>query len=267
MHDPHVESLSYHLETGETLEFENPPPLQQENNALRLCLTEGVLTIWPKYHYASEEEARYNIEPYLRAWETFEALRRFGRREMLFVFESSQIVDRDPPPPGSPQVLQASARIVGSSAMVGVPTVISREPCYPCPPSGFVTSPEVELMLGRYEGYLKGREPLPSMAFFCLTVLEYGARNAPAKNKHKRIELVYDVDGTVSGELGRLTSTLGDEATARKAEAARENRPHTDRERRWIERCVLALIRRAGERAADPQGPLPRIKMADLPPL
>ena len=65
--------------------------------------------------------------------------------------------------------------------------------------------------------------------------------------------------------LGRLTSVLGDEAGARKVDAQSENRPPTDGERRWIERCVLALIRRAGKRAADPQKPLPSVTMADLP--
>ncbi|MDP9478113.1 MAG: hypothetical protein M3R38_20940 [Actinomycetota bacterium] len=267
MNDPHVESLTYRLQTGETLEFDDPPPLEQENDALRLRLAEDVLTVWPKEHYAREEEARVAIEPYLRAWETSEAIRRFGRREMRFVFDSSQVVDRNPPPPGSPQVVQARASSVGSSRAVAFATVISRESRYPRPPGGFVASPEVESMLGRYEGYLKGREPLPSMAYFCLTVLEHGARDAPAKKAHKKIELVYNVHKKVSGELSRLTSTLGDESTARKAEAVSGARPHTDGERRWIERCVLALIRRAGERAANPQKQLPPITMADLPSL
>ncbi len=265
MNDPHVESLTYRLETGETLEFEDPLPLEQENDALRLRLAEGVLTVWPKDHYACKEEARVAIEPYLRAWETSEALRRLGRREMRFVFESWHVFDRNPPPPGSPQGVQLSGSIVGSSRAVAWATMISRERRYPALPEGFVASPEVESMLGRYEGYLKGREPLPSMAYFCLTVLEHGARNAPAKKAHKKIELVYNVHKKVSGELSRLTSTLGDEATARKAEAVSGARPHTDGERRWIEKCVLALICRAGERAADPQKPLPRITMADLP--
>ena len=267
MNDPHVEALTYLLQTGETLEFEDPPPLEQENAALRLCLAEDVLTVWPKEHYAREEEARGAIEPYLRAWEASEAIRRFGRREMRFVFDSSQVVDRNPPPPGSPQVVQLSGSSVGTSGAVGAPTVISREAYYPEPSEGFVASPEVELMLGRYEGYLEGREPLPSMAYFCLSVLVVGATDAPSNAKFKKIELVYGIDDKVLRKLSLLTSTLGDKATARKAKAESETRPHTHRERRWIEGCVLALIRRAGQRAADPQNPLPLVTMADLPPL
>lgn len=267
MNDPHVESLTYRLQTGETLEFDDPPPLEQENDALRLRLAEDVLTVWPKEHYAREDEARVAIEPYLRAWEISEALHRGGRQEMRFVFESSRVVDRDPPPPCSPQVVQLSGVSVGSSAVVGVPTVISWVRCYPDPPEGFVASPEVEFMLGRYDQYLRHREPLLAMAYACLTRLEHEARHTQGGGTLRRkAAREYRVDEDVLSKLGHLTTVLGDETGARKVETQSENRPPTNREQRWIEGCMLALIRRAGQRAADPQKPLPLITMADLPP-
>ncbi len=75
------------------------------------------------------------------------------------------------------------------------------------------------------------------------------------------------MDEKVLSTLGRLTTVLGDEVGARKVDARGENRPPTDGEKRWIERCIITLIRRAGERAAYPQNTLPAITMADLPPL
>jgi hypothetical protein len=264
VNDPHVEYLTYRLETEESLEFEDPPPLEKESDDLRLRLAEDVLTVWPNDHFAREEEARENVEPYLRAWETFEALRRFGRREMRFVFESSRVVDRDPPPPGSSQVVQVKG--IASVAAVGTVTAVSRERSYPEPPEGFVASPEVEFMLGRYDQYLRGREPLLAMAYACLTRLEHEARHARGGGTARRkAAREYGVDERVLSKLGHLTTVLGDEMGARKVEAQSENRPPNSREQSWIKGCVLTLIRRAGERSADPQRPLPRITMDDLP--
>ncbi len=266
MNDPHVESLTYRLEIDETLEFVDPPLLEKENADLRLRLAEDSLTVWPKAHYASEEEAKLAIEPYLRAWEAFEAIRCVGRRQVRFVFVFPHVIDRDPPPPGSPQVVQLSGSIVGSSSMVGVPTVISQESRYPEPPEGFVASPEVEFMLGRYEQYLRGREPLLAMAYACLTRIEHEARHTRGGgNLRRKAALEYGVDEGVLRKLGYLTTFLGDEMGARKVAAQSENRPPKNSERRWIEGCVLVLIRRAGEQAADPQRQLPQINMADLP--
>ena len=266
MNDPHVEYLRYRIETAETLEFDHPPPLEKETDALLLRLAQGMLTVRPKDHLASEEEARGAVEPYLRAWEASEATRRFGRREVRFEFEASRVVDRDPPPAGAPQVLRPKS--IPSGEAFGVPTVVSREPRYPEPPESFVASPEVEFMLGRYEQYLQGREPLLTMAYACLTRLEFGARHAQGNGgPRQKAAREYGVDENVLSTLGRLTAVLGDEVGARKVHAQGENRPPTDTEKRWIERCILTLVRRAGEHAANPQHMLPPITMADLPPL
>ena len=59
---------------------------------------------------------------------------------------------------------------------------------YPSPPSmGLKPTPDVESMFHRYVGFREGREPLTTMAYFCLTVLEAstgkrsGKRAAAAK--------------------------------------------------------------------------------------
>jgi hypothetical protein len=264
MNDPHVESLLYRLKTAETLEFKDPPPLEYATDELRMSLAEGWLTVWPNDHFASEEDARATVEPYLRTWEASEAVRRFGRREMRFEFESSKVIDRDPPPPGAPQVVQVKSLEMRAELGIHIKGVLKKELCYPPPPEGFVASPEVEYMLARYEQYLKG-EPLLTMAYACLTFLRYFSENAPVENAHKKVEHVYGVHKPVLDKLGNLTSVLGDYASARKVNAQSKHRPPSGKERRWIEQCVLTLIRRAGEHAADPQKNLPLIRMDDLP--
>jgi hypothetical protein len=263
--DPHVESLTYRLETDDTLEFEDPPPLEIERDDLRLRLAGDLLMVWPKEHYASEKEARQAFEPYLRAWESFEAIRRSGRREMRFVFKYARVVDRDPAPFGTPLVaIEDSATVTAT----GTVKRVSRHRRYPDPPEGFVASPEVEFMLGRYDQYLRGREPLLAMAYFCVTRFEYGTRHSQAGGSWtQKAAREYGVSERVLRTLHRLSTGLVAEAGARKLGKQSENRPPTDEEQRWIERCVLALIRRAGERAADPRSTLPQITMADLPPL
>lgn len=250
MNDPHVESLRYRLELAETLEFQDPPPLEQENDELRLRLAEGVLTVWPKKHFPSEEDATGAVEPYLRSWEIFEAISRSGRQELRFEFESAKVIDRDPPPPGAEQVVRLPT-IVRERALYP-PTFVSLEPCYPKPPEGFAVSYEVEFMWGRYERYLQGREPLLAMAYVCLTLLEHSVRHEPGKgpDREKAVRK-YGVDKKVLDRLGHLTSILGDETEVRKVDS--KNRPPTDEERRWIERCVLDLIRRVGEHNANSQ--------------
>ncbi len=263
MNDPHVESLLYRLKTTETLKFKDPPPLEYATDELRLSLAEGWLTVWPNNHFASEEDARATVEPYLRTWEAAEAVRRFGRREMRFEFESSKVIDRDPPPPGAPQVVQLKSLEVRGE--VFTPTVVSQELCYPPPPEGFVASPEVDFMLGRYDQYLKGGEPLLAMGYVCLTRLVHSARHEEGKGQMEKTGRKYRVGKRVLKKLSYLTTVLGDETEARKVDAHSENRPPNDKERRWIERCVLTLICRAGEHAADPQNKLPLITMDALP--
>lgn len=150
--------------------------------------------------------------------------------------------------------------------MRSVSRAVERASSYPALPENFVASPDVETMWQRYEQYVQGREPLPSMAYFCLTVLETSARNVHGKggNREKALR-TYAVQDKVLGKLGELTARLGDAGTARKAGGA--GRPLTSVERDWIERCLRALIRRVGEKAADPQGNFDRITMADLPQL
>ena len=63
--------------------------------------------------------------------------------------------------------------------------------------------------------------------------------------------------------MGRLTATKGGVEEVRKAGGRRH--PFTSEERSFLEAAVIEFIRRAAEKAADPNGQLRVIGMADLP--
>lgn len=262
MNDPHVDSLRYRLKTDKSLEFADPPPLTTETSNLRLRLERNVVTVWPKTHYSSAEDAQEAVEPYLRAWEISEAVRR-GRQKFRFEYQSAEVVDRAP----SSDIARTARHVVSNFDTVrSISRAVERSSSYPGPPQSFVVSPDVDTMWQRYEQCVQGREPLLSMAYFCLTVLETSARSVPGKGNNRDKALrIYAIQDKVLDKLGELTARLGDDGTARKAGGA--GRPLTSSEGDWIERCVRALIRRVGERAADPQGQFDRITMADLPKL
>jgi len=69
----------------------------------------------------------------------------------------------------------------------------------------------------------------------------------------------------VLSTLGKLTSNVGDDLSARKFAGARTKRPHIPAEEDWILQAIKLLITRVGEHDFDPAAPLKQITMADLP--
>jgi hypothetical protein len=268
VNDPHVEELVYHIETREGLNFHDPPPLQDETDAFRMTLEDGVATFSMKEHHSTEEGARQAVEGYLRAWELDVALQN-NRAELHFVFNRSKIIDRNPPPPppsGSPRVVEASATSHMTASASATATVIKSR--YPQPPSDFVADTDAKTMWEQYERYKEGRDRLLPMAFSCLTRLEYRARNHPAgKQWRQKASSMYRIDRAVLDKLGELTTNLGDETEARKFGPQSQLRAPTAQEVTWIEAALRLLIRRAGQYAADPQRDWPQLTMADLPEL
>ena len=256
MRDPHVVALRYRLECDETLSFENPPLAEAQTDAFRVSLHDDRLTAEMIEHYSTEEGARKRVETYLRSWEVDAALCS-GRQEFRFQFESADVIDRDPPPPGSPQTVHVKG--IASTVTFGTVTVHKKTRVYPAPPVGFVASPDVETLWARYEGYLQGQEPLSSMAYACLTFLEAlaGGRKETARQ--------YNISQIVLGTLGRLSNELGDSQTARKFSRSRSPRLASGSEIAWMETAVKALIRRVGEHASDPTEQRPMLTMHDLP--
>jgi hypothetical protein len=133
---------------------------------------------------------------------------------------------------------------------------------YPAPPNGFKPSPDVETMWLRYQFYRDQREPLLSMAYVCLSLLEgttgtkHGARTSVCTK--------YKIDQAVRDKFGDLVSEHGDASEARKLDFGVSRQPLTHAQRVWIDQVVKALIRRKAEYDFDPSATFPPITMADF---
>lgn len=255
MRDPHVVELRYRLVLDGGDEFRDPPPVERERDAFSVRLADDLLTVTMKEHHPTIDSARVRVDSFLQDWVISAAL-QYRRRQVSFEYEDADVIDRDPPPPGEPHVITVSASIQGASTVRAKITV--QRSAYPSPPDAFIASPDVQLMWTRYEQYQNGNEPLPSMAYFCLTVV------APADISRKDVSGLYNISLPILNTLSKLTSTRGDGTNARKAHNLE---PLTSREEQWIREAVLVLIRRLGEHAAAPDSPKPKITMADLPSL
>jgi len=255
LRDPHVVELRYRLVLSGDDEFRDPPPVERERDAFSMRLADDLLTVTMKEHHSTVESAQARIGPFLQDWVISAAL-QYRRRQVSFEYEDADVIDRDPPPPGEPQVVYMP--FVSSSATAFTPTMSVVRRTYPSPPDAFTASPDVQNMWTRYDKYLEGREPLLSMAYFCLTVVEKSAGS-----RHDA-STMYNINRELLNTLGELASERGDENSARKA---RPTKPLTSREEQWIREAVLVLIRRLGEHAAAPDSPKPMITMADLPSL
>jgi hypothetical protein len=253
MNDPHVVTLTYALETADTISFDGAEPLRHETTDFELHLADGILVATPKGDFASVTEARNSLDPLLHSWALSAALNS-GRSEIWFKYKDAEVIDRHPPPPGTSRVLKAD--FGGVVSAVGNITVKLNRTHYPDPPSEFVATPDVESLWHRFEGYRSGREPLLSMSYFCLTFIEsiFGGRDNAA------IQLGFSKE--VLSKLGELTSTHGDTTSARKFSVGSPQSPLTHSEAKWIEETVRWIIRRLGEAATG--APLSQITMADV---
>lgn len=254
MRDPHVESLRYRLKTSATTIYKNPPAVKVIHDEFECHLNDGVLTCHMREHYPAVGEARRVVEDFLRSWEIKTAL-ELGRGEMRFQFEDSHVIDRNPPPLGSPKDVKLSGTVVMTSNTSAILHVTRRK--YPDPPTVFTVTPDVKTLWRRYEKYLDGKEELLSMAYACLTFVEKkaGGRKSAAK--------LCLIDKKILDNLGNLTSNRGDTMTARKFTNSGSMNKLSGKEIKWIEEAVKVLIRRTGDLANIQLVQL--ITMADLP--
>jgi hypothetical protein len=255
MRDPHVNSLRYRIVPSEDVTFDQPPPIEWDTDDFHMRLENGVATFEMLRHYPSKEAARQAVEGYLRAWHIDMAL-RLSSPDFNCEFETAEMIDRDPPPPGTPQIIYAETAMAGASALSAKAHVTKKR--YPEPPKTFAVSPDVESMWNRYQGYLDDREPLTTMAYNCWTVVQRRESLSEASRR-------YRISKPVIRKLKQLSSAVGTEQTARKALPPDQRRPHTPEEIAWVEAAVKALIRRMGQVAHDSAFPWPQVTMKNLP--
>ena len=256
MNDPHVVALNYKIEHHSSVDYDKASPLDRSEGDFEIHVEGNDVRFAMNRHYATQSEAIESIQSYIRSWELHAALGN-GPNEFKLVFDRPEIEDRDP----TPGIIVSShhERITISDS---VSHHVSRG-AYPRPPSRTMEfSPEIKLMLDRYVGYRAGREPLTSMANFCLTVLLDTVQSE--KDRLKAAARHCDIGYRVLKEVGHLCARKGG-AEARKALGIDQDL--NGQERQFLEEVVKAIIRRTAEIAGNPNGSRDKIVLSGYPDL
>lgn len=261
MRDPHVEYLFFTVDSGRgNMSYQNPKAISFDNDIGNFHLENGKLTVELKKHFSDESQACEEVDSFLRTWE-IQADLMHHPGEIRFTFEGSEIVDRNPPPPGESCVAQLEAAEV---ITVGEKVIVhSTRGEYPEPPSSFVTTLDVEVLHLRWKAHRDGKEPLQGTANFVLTYVEWMAGTRRGASK------LFQIHPHVLKQLGRLCSEKGGILSLRKVPKKYKSPGRIDfvelsgQERNWLERAIRIVILRIGEHEAGAS--LAQITLADLP--
>ena len=259
MRDPDVKSIHYLILSADPATYQTTKPLEVETEDFRLQVSNRTAVFEMKRHFATREEARSFLQPFIRNWEVSANIE--GHDGFRLEYKRAEIIDRAPPEESGTVLLRAECVVRTTLDAI----LIVSQPEFPHPPADFKTSEDVEKMFLRYQGFRQKTETLTSMAYYCLRFLERSAQsNSGSSGPRKKAAHRYGISARVLDTLARLTSECGDEHEARKP-PKRNFRPLTPEEKRWIELVVRALIRRVGEWAYDPRGRLHQITMSNFP--
>ena len=253
MNDPHVVALYYRIEHLSSVDYSRAEPTCHEEEGFSIRIEDGRVCLVMKEHYPTEAAAKDAVEPYLWSWELGAALT--GRPGYFKLkFDGSKIEDRNP----IPSEMYATKEFPPPSYSV---TVIRLSQAYPKPPIGvsLKRNCDVELMHSRYEDLCNDRDKLPSVAQFCLTMLE-----RLAGGRAKAVEK-FKVESKVLNKVGGLADKKGGRTMARKAKGI--DLEFTPGETLFLENAVKVFIRRVAEEAHSPGGSFRRIKLDDFPEL
>ena len=254
MTDRRVTALHYQVTHWDQLDYSGASRLETESDHFSATLENGAVMITMKGHHPSKEEARAVVDPFLERWE-FAADLEHGPEALRFHFCHAEYESQYPDPPGTIRLKQ--------HVCAGVPTVSARiklsYTIYPDPPEAKIAlSDAVRRMHRRYMGYRRQREPLGSLAYYCLTELEKMADEP--KDRRRKAARQLRIGPDVLYRIGELSSTKGGR-DARKAEGLLQ--PLTPEEERFLESVVPAIIQRVAEVAADPKQRRRMIALAD----
>ena len=257
MNDPHVVALVYRIEHSESIGYAKAAPFCRDEQGFRLSIVDGKARFEIHDHFPSIEAADEALTEYRRAWE-FDAQLRRGPDTFHLVLEreNSVIIDRNPTPG------HVRLKGIGVTVVLGSAKLLVEPSVYPEPPSDIALTPDVETIYDRYMGYRRGREPLASMASFCLTVLE--AATGERKGRRAAASKIYSIDSRVLSKIGELSANRGG-AEARKVDGVATD--FSSQERHFLERAVKVVIRRMAEREHSSGKSLSIISLADLPSL
>lgn len=238
MNDPHVSRLRYRVIPASFIELVDGPPLEVETGAFCAKLAGRTLVLVMCAHFASESEARCVSDPFVNGWAIASGLRR-GRPEISFEFEAAELVDRSPAS-NAPGYFSGSMRL----PMFQHQATATRMPIrtgFPRAAPNFLASREVEVLWARHQAYIEGREPLTSMAYFCLTFVR-----TLAGGGNKRAAEKYGISCNVFERIGALVGIRGDFLTARKVVSTQAPVPLDQDDLLWLEAAIRIMIWRVG---------------------
>jgi hypothetical protein len=264
MNDPHVETLYYLVKQKEDVSYENAQPLLGETDNFHVILNSKEAVFKMKKHFATDQEARTIVDEYLKRYKIIIDIEH-SPDELSFVFERSEIIDRNPIVNGC-NVILPHITIEEKAAIAGIIIPFQNRVKFPELPKRFALSTDVETLYLRYKLYKEGRELITSMSYMCLTVIQASAEGKNTKEQRENAVKKYNIHPDILKTLGDLCSMKGDRAEARKT-TNRNYIPLTPQERNWIESVIKIFIRRLGEYADDPDAHLNLLTMSSLPPL
>jgi hypothetical protein len=255
MNDPHVVAVHYNLELDETVIYQPPEaPVEYSLTEFTVRVDGRHVVLLPQAHYPSSEAVLVACEPLVRAWQLMIAV-DFGSVDVRLKYEQTELVDRAP----TPGVVELQSESIAFGATFMDATIVRTFNRHPRAPDATLrVTPDVGSLWQRYCGYKRGKEPLLSMAYFVLTVVEaLGGNSRPAAAR------TFNVEESVLRKIGELSSTRGDSLTARKRPDAA--RPLQSEEHLWLEQAVQKLILQLARSNGAP--PLTPLRLADLPAL
>ena len=275
MNDPHVVALCYNVKRSSPVDSSKMEPLEREEEKFRITIANDKGCFTMKAHYATKEEAREAVEEYIQVWELDAALQR-GPNAFTLEFSHPEIEDRNPTPAAPGKLALRGMGVIAGEATVSIGLVVeSQDYSYPPPPpSGLKITPDVRSMFARWAGYRLGKEPLASMAYFCLTILEALAnpKNGDRKNKtrgpsraRRKAAEDYKIAVDALSKIGELSSEKGGRA-ARKADGKNDADALTDPQTRFLDDAVKAMIRQLAAHEYNPAEMPDTIELDDLCP-
>jgi hypothetical protein len=128
---------------------------------------------------------------------------------------------------------------------------------YPPPPNAFISTEDVEQAHYRWRNLTSGKEPLQSMTYFLVTLLERRAGGDRTKATK-----IFKISKPVIKTLARLSSDKTHGLDSRKAAFTDSANEITDGEVNWLNVAIPKIIFRLGAHATGAQ--LTEITMTDL---
>jgi len=253
MPDCYVKKLYYDVIPGKGVDYDEAEPYTDETDEFEVKVQDEIAEFQMSEGFGTVEEARAVVERYLEQWKIIIGLQN-DPGDLSFRYRSVEIETAG----GDEDDLKRASCDISMRAGITAQAYVCRG-AYPAPPRRFDITPDVKVMYERYKSFRNGEEPLPSMAYFCLTCLQNSAGDRESAAEEFR------VSRTVLNTMGKLSSTRGSVREARKHPDDGEFRELSSTAKNWLRTAVKKVIYRVGEHAAVDREELERITMDDLP--